>query len=73
MLFRSAIRGGTLPALMWKSFMERATAGQAVLPLPGTDVADPPAVADSGTSDFDRLLAGLFDDSSAANKTATHH
>ena len=56
-----SIRGGTLPALMWKSFMERATAGQPVLPLPGTDVADAPANARNGASDFDRLLAGLFD------------
>jgi len=68
-----AIRGGTLPALMWKSFMERATAGQPVLPLPGTDVAEPPAVADNDTSDFDRLLAGLFDEPGAGDKGPTRH
>jgi penicillin-binding protein 1A len=57
-----SIRGGTLPATMWKSFMERATAGQPVLPLPGTDIVDPPATANDSASDFDRLLVGLFDE-----------
>jgi penicillin-binding protein 1A len=57
------IRGGTLPAVMWKAFMERATAGQPVLPLPGTDVVDEPSVADDNGSAFDRLLADLFDGS----------
>ena len=61
-----AIRGGTLPALMWKSFMEHATAGQPVLRLPGTDVVDPPSVADQSESEFDKLLAGLFEDSKPA-------
>ena len=65
-----AIRGGTLPAAMWKSFMERATAGQPVLPLPGTDVVDAPSVANGDTSAFDRLLAGLFDDPNEANAKA---
>jgi penicillin-binding protein 1A len=60
------IRGGTLPALMWKSFMERATAGQPALPLPGTDVVDAPSDADDDSSAFDRLLAGLFDESNAS-------
>ena len=63
-----AIRGGTLPALMWKAFMVHATAGQPVLPLPGTDVVDPPSVADPSESEFDKLLAGLFDDSKAAGQ-----
>lgn len=56
------IRGGTLPAAMWKAFMTGATAGQAVLPLPGGDVVDEP----EGTSDtnaFDDLLASLFEGS----------
>jgi hypothetical protein len=56
-------RGGTLPAVIWKSFMEGATAGQPVMPLPGSDVVDEPA-EDEGSA-FDDLLAGLFDDSKA--------
>ena len=56
------IRGGTLPAAMWKTFMTGATAGQAVLPLPGSDVSDEPADAVE-TNAFDDLLAGLFEDS----------
>ncbi|MCE9521665.1 MAG: PBP1A family penicillin-binding protein, partial [Alphaproteobacteria bacterium] len=63
-----AIRGGTLPALIWKSFMTRATAGQPVLPLPGTDIVDAPTVSASNTSEFDRLLAGLLDESSSGGK-----
>jgi len=58
-----AIRGGTVPAAMWKAFMEKATAGQPTLPLPGTDVVDPAMAASDDASAFDRLLAGLFDDS----------
>lgn len=53
-------RGGTLPAVIWKAFMEGATAGQPVMPLPGSDVVDEPAEDDG--SAFDDLLAGLFDD-----------
>jgi penicillin-binding protein 1A len=53
-------RGGTLPAVIWKTFMEAATAGQPVMPLPGDDVVDEPA-QDEGSA-FDDLLAGLFDD-----------
>jgi penicillin-binding protein 1A len=60
-----AIRGGTLPALMWRSFMERATAGQPALPLPGTDIVDEPMVAENSSA-FDRLLAGLFDEGETA-------
>lgn len=63
-----AIRGGTLPALMWKSFMERASAGQPVLPLPGTDYVDPPEVNLNDASDFDRLLVGLFDEPRGGDK-----
>ncbi len=55
------ITGGTLPALIWKSFMVRATAGQPVLALPGTDVIDKQNTADN-TSDFDEVLARLFSD-----------
>lgn len=53
-------RGGTLPAVIWKTFMEGATAGQPVMPLPGGDVIDEPP-EDEGSA-FDDLLAGLFDD-----------
>ena len=56
-------RGGTLPAVIWKAFMESATAGQPVMPLPGSDVVDAPAEDDG--SAFDDLLAGLFDDKKA--------
>jgi hypothetical protein len=63
-----AIRGGTLPALMWKSFMERASAGQPILPLPGTDVVDPPEASRDNATDFDRLLVGLFDEPRAGDK-----
>jgi penicillin-binding protein 1A len=55
-----SIRGGTLPATMWKSFMTRAMAGKPAQPLPGDDVIDPPE-ADDGSA-FDDLLAGLFED-----------
>lgn len=54
-------RGGTLPAVIWKTFMDGATAGQPVLPLPGSDVVDEPTEDDG--SAFDDLLAGLFDES----------
>lgn len=57
-----SIRGGTLPALMWKAFMERASAGQPVVPLPGMDVVDPPEQPKDEVSDFDKLLVGLFDE-----------
>jgi penicillin-binding protein 1A len=55
-----SIRGGTIPALIWKSFMTQAMAGQPVMPLPGADVVDAPAEDES--SAFDDLLAGLFED-----------
>ena len=61
------IRGGTLPAAMWKTFMERALAGAPVLPLPGSDVIDEPEEDDA--SAFDDLLAGLFDDKKPSEKT----
>lgn len=54
------ITGGTLPAQIWKSFMERAVAGQPVLALPGTDVIDRSATASETASDFDEVLAELF-------------
>lgn len=53
-------RGGTLPASIWKTFMEAATAGDPVMPLPGDDAVDEPA-PDEGSA-FDDLLAGLFDE-----------
>lgn len=59
-----AIRGGTVPALIWKSFMERATARQPVMPLPGDDVVDVPKEGDDSSA-FDNLLTALFDDSEA--------
>jgi penicillin-binding protein 1A len=61
------IRGGTLPASMWRSFMERALAGAPVLPLPGSDVIDAPDEDDALA--FDDLLAGLFDDKKPSEKT----
>ena len=61
------IRGGTLPASMWRNFMERALAGAPVLPLPGSDVIDEPEVDDA--SAFDDLLAGLFDGKEPNEKT----
>jgi penicillin-binding protein 1A len=54
-----SIRGGTLPAEIWKTFMTNAMAGQPVMPLPGSDVVDEPAEDDG--SAFDDLLAGLFE------------
>lgn len=59
-------RGGTLPAVIWKTFMESATAGQPVMPLPGEEVIDEPAPEDDGSA-FDDLLAGLFDDKKPTN------
>jgi penicillin-binding protein 1A len=56
------ITGGTLPAQIWKSFMERATAGQPVLALPGTNNLDKPDAVSVNTSAFDEVLAGLFKD-----------
>jgi len=55
------IRGGTLPATMWKSFMVQATADQPIMPLPGSDVLDQPEAGDDASA-FDELLAGLFSD-----------
>jgi penicillin-binding protein 1A len=55
-----SIRGGTLPAEIWRKFMENATVGQPLMPLPGSDVVDAPPEDDG--SAFDDLLAGLFDD-----------
>jgi penicillin-binding protein 1A len=59
-----AIQGGTLPAGIWKTFMEHASADLPILPLPGADVVDVPSEDDDATA-FDRLLANLFDDSNA--------
>ncbi len=57
------ITGGTVPAQIWKSFMTLATAGQPVLPLPGTGGMEPdvPSGA-SPTSAFDDLLSRLLED-----------
>jgi penicillin-binding protein 1A len=56
------IRGGTLPASMWKTFMTRALEGETILPLPGSDAVD--EEPDGGdASAFDALLAGLFEES----------
>jgi penicillin-binding protein 1A len=55
------IRGGTLPATMWKSFMVQAMDGQPIMPLPGSDVVDQPEEGDDASA-FDELLAGLFSD-----------
>jgi penicillin-binding protein 1A len=56
------IRGGTLPASVWKTFMTRGLAGTPILPLPGSDVADDEP-DDGDASAFDALLAGLFEES----------
>jgi penicillin-binding protein 1A len=56
------ITGGTLPAAIWKNFMETATASDPVVALPGTNVTDSPQVAtNEGTSAFDQLLSSLFE------------
>jgi penicillin-binding protein 1A len=58
------VTGGTLPAQIWKTFMEQATAKDPVVALPGTNIVDEaPQVAtnDSGTSAFDQLLSSLFE------------
>jgi penicillin-binding protein 1A len=49
------VTGGTLPAAVWRRFMERATAGQPVAPLPGVELVDMP-VAD----DVDDVVAGVL-------------
>jgi penicillin-binding protein 1A len=56
------VTGGTLPTLIWKTFMERATAGQQVLALPGTDIVDQ---AQSDTKNFDEVLAGVLKEPAA--------
>jgi penicillin-binding protein 1A len=56
------IRGGTLPASIWRRFMTRALEGEPILPLPGGDAADQ-APQDGDASAFDALLAGLFKES----------
>jgi penicillin-binding protein 1A len=62
------VTGGTIPAQIWKTFMEAATANDPVLALPGTNIVDEaPRVAanDAGTSAFDQLLSSLFEDKPA--------
>jgi penicillin-binding protein 1A len=49
------VTGGTLPAAIWRRFMERATAGQPVAPLPGVELVDM-SVAD----DVDDVVAGVL-------------
>jgi penicillin-binding protein 1A len=49
------VTGGTLPAAVWRRFMERATAGQPVAPLPGVELVDM-SVAD----DVDDVVAGVL-------------
>jgi penicillin-binding protein 1A len=57
------ITGGTIPAAIWKTFMEAATAKDPVMALPGTDVVDstPQVATNEGTSAFDQLLSSLFE------------
>jgi len=57
---KKEIRGGTLPAVVWKNFMMAATAGQPIMPLPGTNVVDPPSDDTEAVAAFDNLLNGLF-------------
>jgi hypothetical protein len=56
-----------VPAQIWKSFMTQATAGQPVLPLPGTGgmESDVPSGA-SPTSAFDDLLSRLLEDKASS-------
>ena len=63
------VTGGTIPAQIWKTFMEAATANDPVVALPGTNIVDEaPRVAanDTGTSAFDQLLSTLFEAKPAA-------
>ncbi|MEQ1753987.1 MAG: PBP1A family penicillin-binding protein [Micropepsaceae bacterium] len=53
------VTGGTLPAVIWKRFMERATAGQPVAGLPGIEQAQTP---DASSNDFDDVLARVLKD-----------
>jgi penicillin-binding protein 1A len=57
------VTGGTIPAAIWKSFMEAATADDPVVALAGTDVVDeaPQVASNEGTSAFDQLLSSLFE------------
>jgi penicillin-binding protein 1A len=57
------ITGGTLPAAIWKTFTQAATANDPVVTLPGTDVVDgtPQVATNEGTSAFDQLLSSLFE------------
>jgi penicillin-binding protein 1A len=52
------ITGGTLPAVIWKSFMERATSGQPVAALPGINLVDQ---VQNDASDFDEVLAHVLE------------
>ncbi len=68
------VTGGTIPAQIWKTFMEAATANDPVVALPGTNIADEaPRVAanDAGTSAFDQLLSSLFEAKPAAKPKPT--
>ncbi|MFN9542476.1 MAG: penicillin-binding transpeptidase domain-containing protein, partial [Alphaproteobacteria bacterium] len=61
------ITGGTLPAQAWKAFMQRASANQPIMPLPGLDQveADVPSGVAS-TSAFDELLGRILEDGDGA-------
>ena len=52
------ITGGTLPAVIWKNFMERATSGQPVAALPGINLVDQ---VQNDASDFDEVLAHVLE------------
>jgi len=56
-----AVTGATLPAGIWRRFMERATAGQPVSPLPDVELVDVP-VAD----DVDNVVAGILKEQDGA-------
>ena len=57
------VTGGTIPAAIWKTFMEGATANDPVTALPGTNIVDdaPQVATNEGTSAFDQLLSSLFE------------
>ena len=69
------VTGGTIPAAIWKNFMEAATANDPVVALPGTNIVDeaPRVATNEGTSAFDQLLSSLFESKPAPKaKPATN-
>jgi penicillin-binding protein 1A len=67
------VTGGTIPAAIWKTFMETATAKDPVVALPGTNIVDeaPQVATNEGTSAFDQLLSSLFESEPEAKPKAS--